>query len=181
MLGGEEGSSRPSPSAYAAMLNRDLCGRFGDSRYATMFYGEYDSTTRSLRYINAGHCPPILILSTGEVAVLRDGDLPIGLFSEMTYQELQITLSLGCAVVVYSDGLVDAQNSNGEEFGEERLLNCCRLLPKNATAESICTSLSQCISEWSAGREQVDDITILALAVKCTRQPTSPSLETRAS
>jgi HAMP domain-containing protein len=105
-----ESSARPSPSALAVMLNRDLCGRFGDNRYATMFYGKYDSSTRLLRYVNAGSCPPILISATGEVTVLRDGDLPIGLFSEMTYQELTITLSRGSAIIVYSDGLIDALN-----------------------------------------------------------------------
>jgi serine phosphatase RsbU (regulator of sigma subunit) len=161
----EQPSARPSPSALAAMLNRDLYGRFGDNRYATMFYGEYDTDTRLLRYVNAGHCPPILISATGEVTILRAGDLPVGLFSEMTYQELSITLTHGSAIVVYSDGLIDALNLQGEEFGEERLLSSCRLLPKGASAESICTLLSQHVAEWSAGAEQFDDTTVLVLTV----------------
>lgn len=164
MLGLEQTSARPPPSAFATILNRDLCGRFGDNRYATMFYGEYDSSTRSLRYINAGQCPPILI-SACEVTVLRDGDLPIGLFSETTYRELRLTLSRGCAIVVYSDGLIDAVNSKGEEFGEERLVSCCMEFPKEVSAESICMSLSQRISEWSVSAEPFDDTTILVLAV----------------
>ena len=165
MLGLEQTNARPSPSAFAAMLNRDLCGRFGDGRYTTLFYGEYDSSTRLLRYVNAGHCSPILISAIGDVTILRDGNLPIGLFPETAYQELRITLPRGCAIVVYSDGLIDALNIKGEEFGEERLASCCRLLPKEVSAESICTSLSQRISEWSAGAEQFDDMTILVLAV----------------
>jgi sigma-B regulation protein RsbU (phosphoserine phosphatase) len=165
MLAMEEPSARPSPSAFAAMLNRDLGNRFGDNRYATMFYGEYDTSTRTLRYINSGHCPPILISGTGEVTLLPEGDLPIGLFSETTYRELRITLSNASAIVIYSDGLIDALNSQNEEFGEERLVSCCKLLPKGASAESICTSLSHHVAEWSAGTEQFDDITILVLAV----------------
>jgi sigma-B regulation protein RsbU (phosphoserine phosphatase) len=165
MLVHEQPSARPSPSSLVALLNRDLCGRFGDNRYATMFYGEYDSRTRLLRYVNAGNCPPILISATGEVTVLRDGDLPIGLFSEMTYQELGIPLSRGSAIVVYSDGLVDALNLMAEEFGEERLVSCCKLLPKGPSAELICTFLSQRVAEWSEGAEQFDDTTILVLAV----------------
>ena len=161
----DQSSARPSPSAFAATLNRDLDHRFGDNRYATMFYGEYDSSKRTLRYVNAGHCSPILISPTGEVSLLADGDLPIGLFPEASYQEQRITLSRGSAIVVYSDGLIDALNSNGEEFGEERLVSSCRLLPKGASAESICISLSQRVSEWSAGAEQFDDTTILVLAV----------------
>ena len=165
MMVPEQPSARPSPSALAAMLNRDLYGRFGDNRYATMFYGEYDTSTRLLRYVNAGNCPPILISTTGEVTQLLDGDLPIGLFSEMTYQELGITLSRGSAIVVYSDGLIDALNLEGEEFGEERLVSYCKLLPKGASAAAICTLLSQRVAEWSAGAEQFDDTTLLVLAV----------------
>jgi serine phosphatase RsbU (regulator of sigma subunit) len=165
MLALDQPSARPSPSAFAALLNRDLCDRFGDNRYATMLYGEYDSSTQTLRYINAGHCPPVLISPGGGATVLPDGDLPIGLFPEMTYRELQVTLSSGSAIVAYSDGLIDARNSKGEEFGVERLVSCCRLMPKEVTAESICTSLSQRVSEWSAGAEQFDDTTILVLAV----------------
>lgn len=165
MLTLDQPSARPSPSAFAAMLNRDLCGRFGDNRYATMFYGEYDSASGLLRYINAGHCRPIFISETGEVTALSNGDLPIGLFIETTYQQRQLTLSRGCAIVVYSDGLVDALNSRGEEFGEERLVDYCRSLPKGATAQEICASVSQCTAEWSAAVEQFDDTTILVLRV----------------
>lgn len=130
-----------------------------------MFYGEYAARARLLRYVNAGNCPPILILPTGEVTVLRDGDLPIGLFSELTYHELEIPLSCGSVIVVYSDGLIDALNLQGREFGEERLVSCCKLLPKGKSAESICTFLSQRVAEWSAGAEQFDDTTLLVLTV----------------
>ena len=93
----------------------------------------------------------------------QGGDLPIGLFIDTTYRELQLTVSRGCAIVVYSDGLVDALNSRGKEFGEERLADHCRSLPMGATAQEICASLSLRIAEWSAGIEQFDDTTILVL------------------
>jgi serine phosphatase RsbU (regulator of sigma subunit) len=165
MLAPNQPTARPSPSSFAALLNHDLCGRFGDNRYATMFYGEYDSCSGLLRYVNAGHCRPIFISETGEVTALLNGDLPIGLFADALYQEFQLTVSKGCTVVVYSDGLIDALNSNGEEFGEERLVDRCRSLPKRATAQEICAHLSQYLAEWSAGVEQFDDTTILVLTV----------------
>jgi len=87
-------------------------------------------------------------------ARIVSGDLPIGLFSEITYREFQLEVSRGCAIVVYSDGLIDALNSEGEEFGEERLVDHCRSLPKGAKAQEICTHLSQCIAKWSTGVEQ---------------------------
>lgn len=163
MLTLDQPNARPSPSAFVAMLNRDLRGRFGDNRYATMFYGEYDSRCGCLRYVNAGHCRPILISETGEATALPGGDLPIGLFPDTTYEERAVRVSRGGTVIMYSDGLIDALNSDGEEFGEERLIEHCRSLPKGATAQTISASLSQCIAEWSAGVEQFDDTTILVL------------------
>jgi phosphoserine phosphatase RsbU/P len=104
-----------------------------------------------------------LISDTGEATALPGGDLPIGLFPDTTYEERSVRVSRGGTVIVYSDGLIDALNSNGEEFGEERLIEHCRSLPKGATAQTISASLSQCIAEWSAGVEQFDDTTILVL------------------
>jgi serine phosphatase RsbU (regulator of sigma subunit) len=166
MLTLDQPSARPSPSAFVAMLNRDLRGRFGDNRYATMFYGEYDSRSGWLRYVNAGHCRPILISEAGEATALPGGDLPIGLFPDTTYQELSVTLSRGSTVIVYSDGVIDALNSDGEEFGEERLIEYCRSLPKGTTAQAISASLTQCVAEWSSGVEQFDDTTILVLTAE---------------
>jgi serine phosphatase RsbU (regulator of sigma subunit) len=161
-----EPNRRLSPDAFVTGLNRDLRGRFGDNRYATMFYGEFDSATKILRYINAGHCPPILISEAGEATTLHGGDVPVGLLPDIEYQELQVTLSSGSSVVVYSDGVTDALNSHGEEFGEERIISCCTSLPKGASAEEICMLLSGSVVEWAAGVEQFDDTTILVLAVE---------------
>ena len=156
---------RPAPVALVGALNEELRGRFGDNRYATMFYGEFDARSKILRYVNAGHCPPILISGGGEPRILAGGDLPVGLFPEITYQELRVTLPKGSAVIVYTDGVTDALNSQGEAFGEERLMSVCKSLPKEAAAETICQLLSGKVSEWSAGVDQLDDITIVVLTV----------------
>jgi sigma-B regulation protein RsbU (phosphoserine phosphatase) len=161
----DETSSHPAPAAFVTALNRDLRGRFGNNRYATMFYGEFDCHSKVLRYVNAGHSPPILISATGEATKLPEGDVPVGLLPEVTYGELRVALSSGCAIVVYTDGVTDALNSQGEEFGEERLMTFCASLPKGANAEAICTLLSSEVSKWSAGVERFDDTTVLALCV----------------
>jgi serine phosphatase RsbU (regulator of sigma subunit) len=160
-----ENYPRPEPDAFVTTLNRDLQGRFGNNRYATMFYGEFDSESNVLRYINAGHCPPILISEAGEVTKLTGGDLPVALFPQVRYQELRVTVSKGCALVVYTDGVTDALNSKGEEFGEKRLLDCCTSLPKRANAQTISMLLSRKVVEWATGVEQFDDTTILVLSV----------------
>jgi serine phosphatase RsbU (regulator of sigma subunit) len=163
LLGGTNG--RPAPDAFVTALNRDIRGRFGDNRYATMFYGEFDSHSGILRYVSAGHCSPIFISEAGKATTLLEGDLPVGLFPDVAYQEHRVILSRGCAIVVYTDGVTDALNSHGESFGEERIRRCLRSLPKGANAETICAQLAGKVNEWAAGVEQFDDTTILVLSV----------------
>lgn len=161
-----ENNSRPSPAAFIEALNRDLHGRFGNSRYATLFYGEYDCRTGVMRYINAGHCPPILVSRSHEVSAFSQGDLPVGLFPETRYQEFEISLAAGSSILIYTDGVTDALNSNGEAFGESRLLASCRQLHPDAEARAIVESTADRVIEWSAGVERTDDITIVALTIE---------------
>ena len=165
LLFAREAERQPDPAAFIDGLNQDLKGRFGNSRYATMFYGELDSQSKVLRYINAGHCPPILITETGEVRTLSDGDLPVGLFPHISYQERHPDLSKGGAVIVYTDGVTDALNSEGLEFGDTSLIACCNSLPKGADAPTIGRLLSEKIAQWTVGAEQFDDTTMIVLSV----------------
>lgn len=157
-------TTRASPDIFATSLNRDLQGRFGANRYVTMFYGQFDSDSKKLRYVNAGHSPPILISETREPVKLTEGDPPIGLLPDIKYQELTLTLSKGSALLIYTDGVTDALNSNGEDFGEQRLLAWCKSVPKGLNARAMCDLLSRTITEWSDGVEQFDDITVLVLS-----------------
>ena len=166
LLTDHEHSGRPAPAAFASTLNTEFRGRFGNNRYATMFYGEFDVRRAVLRYINAGHCPPILIPGTGEPLRLTNGNVPIGLFPEIAYQELRVSLPNDCAIVVYTDGVTDALNSQGEQFGEERLISGCASLPRGADAQTICDVLSSNVGAWTAGVPQFDDTTILVLSIQ---------------
>jgi serine phosphatase RsbU (regulator of sigma subunit) len=161
----DDANVRPAPDAFVAALNRDISGRFGDNRYATLFYGEFDSETQILRYVNAGHTPPIIISAEGEVTRLSDGDLPVGMFPDATFQERRVKVRAGSAIVVYTDGVSDALNSEGEEFGEDRITQCLSSLPKSIDAEGICKHLAGKVAEWAAGVNRYDDTTILCLSV----------------
>jgi serine phosphatase RsbU (regulator of sigma subunit) len=156
---------RPAPDAFVAALNRDISGRFGDNRYATLFYGEFDSRTQILRYVNAGHTAPIFISAKGEVTKLSGGDLPVGMFPDATFQERRVKLPAGSSIVVYTDGVSDALNLEGEEFGEERIMRCLASLPKPIDAEGICVYLAGKVAEWANGLDRSDDTTILVLSV----------------
>ena len=160
----DSGSLPPAPDAFVAALNRDISGRFGDNRYATLFYGEFNSQTQILRYVNAGHTAPIFISAKGEVTKLSGGDLPVGMFPDATFQERRVKLTAGSSIVVYTDGVSDALNSEGEEFGEERIIRCLTSLPRSIDAEGICKRLAEQVAEWAAGADRFDDTTIMALS-----------------
>jgi sigma-B regulation protein RsbU (phosphoserine phosphatase) len=160
----DDANVRPAPGAFVTALNRDMSGRFGDNRYATLFYCEYDSRTQILRYVNAGHPAPLLVSAHGEVTRLSGGDLPVGMFPEATFQEHRVIVQPGCSIVAYTDGVSDALNLEGVEFGAERIMRCVTSLPKSIDAEGICKHLAQQVDEWAAGADRSDDATILALS-----------------
>jgi sigma-B regulation protein RsbU (phosphoserine phosphatase) len=161
----DDANVRPAPDAFVAALNRDMSGRFGDTRYATLFYGEFDSQTQILRYVNAGNTPPLFISAEGEVSRLAGGDLPVGMFPDAAFQERQVVVPAGCSIVVYTDGVTDALNSEGEEFGEARVMRCLSSVPGRMDAEGLCKHLAGQVAEWAADADRFDDTTILALSV----------------
>jgi len=153
------------PDEFVEALNQELTGRFGDNRYATLFWGEYDAGTRKLQYINAGNPSPILIRSSGEVERLESDGFPIGMFGSAKYLPKELCLATGARLIVFSDGLTDALNIHGEEFGEERLIQCCQRIGAGAGANDITEVLTRASVEWSAGVEQFDDTTLVVMAV----------------
>ena len=87
------------------------------------------------------------------------------MFPGATFQERRVMVPGGCSIVVYTDGVSDALNSEGEEFGEDRIMRCLASLPRPIDAEGICKHLAAKVAEWAAGADRFDDTTILALSV----------------
>ena len=103
--------------------------------------------------------------------MLPDGDLPVGLLPNVRYQEFEVDLAKGGVIIVYTDGVTDALNSEGEEFGEARLIECCNSLPEGADAQTIGRLLTDGVKRWTAEVEQFDDTTMIVLSVeKCQPQ-----------
>ena len=117
-------TSTDSPAALMAHINRTLIRRAIQSRFVTVMYGVLAPDGR-LTYSNAGHNPPILVGRSG-VRRLETGGLILGLFPHATYEEETLQLEDGDTLVVFSDGVTEALNAAGDEFGEERLLPCIR-------------------------------------------------------
>src|SRR4029077_12266759 len=91
-------------------------------RYATVFYGVFDSAMRTLRYVNAGHNPPVVLRDDGSVRWLEPSGAPVGMFPESDYQESRVRLNPGDLVIAHTDGVLEATNPAGDEWGVEGLL-----------------------------------------------------------
>ena len=153
------------PTHFVEILNQQLAGRFGDNRYASLFWAEYDAQAAALTYVNAGHPSPILTHSTGEIERLDSGGVPIGMFAKARYAASKLSIRPGSRLVIFSDGLTDAQNVAGEEFGDERLVDCCRTIASGIDAKGAADRVMQAVGEWSVGAEQFDDTTVVVVDV----------------
>jgi serine phosphatase RsbU (regulator of sigma subunit) len=159
-----DGPAAP-PIHFVEILNQQLAGRFGDNRYATLFWAEYDAHSSVLTYVNAGHPSPILRYATGEIERLNSVGVPIGMFENTRYSATTLHMRPGSRLVIFTDGLTDAENAAEEEFGDERLIECCSTIAAGMDANGVADRLMQAVAEWSGGRERFDDTTVVVLRV----------------
>jgi sigma-B regulation protein RsbU (phosphoserine phosphatase) len=147
----------------AEALNRYACGNSqGGLRFTTAFLAEYNSATRVLSYVNAGHNNPIFRRSSGTIDRLIAGGVPLGIQPESRFESGSIILSPGDWLVIFTDGLVEAENQFAQEYGEERLLN---VLHANAVLDPQ-PMLQRMITEvnnYVGFTPQHDDITCLLI------------------
>jgi len=153
----------PLPVQVVALVNHELSRHYGSGRYATMFFAEYDTGDRTLRYVNAGHNAPLLVCPGNESVVeLTAGGPPVGLFEDAAYDVGTVTLPETATVLIYTDGVIEARNASDEEFGLARLINV--LATKHDTADGLLAAVMDAVRGWTRDREQGDDITLVALA-----------------
>jgi sigma-B regulation protein RsbU (phosphoserine phosphatase) len=140
-------------------MNRYCCAHSLEGRrFTTAFFAEYDPTTRSLSYVRAGHTEPFLLRASGQFARLDDGDLPLGIDSNVPYLSTAITLEAGDLLLIYSDGLVEAVNEHEEEFGEQRVIDLLKTSHRE-TAEETLGRLLTSVYAFTGQRRQYDDLT----------------------
>ncbi|MBP1623635.1 MAG: serine phosphatase [Acidobacteria bacterium] len=151
-------------STIVSNLNQNLTKRGTGNRFVTSFFGILDSEG-NCTYVNAGHNPPILLHPDGTMKELTEGGMVLGLFAGKEYQSDTIKLQPDDHLVLFTDGVLEALNSSGEEFGEERL---CALLKANArsTAPEILARVRDSVLAFAANVPQHDDITIMVLGFR---------------
>ena len=145
-------------------VNKYLSDRTTEGRYATVFYGVLDRTGR-FEYVNAGHVPALMCRQSGGVQELGSLNFPIGMFDGAEYQSASAKLDPGDFLVIYSDGVSDAVNREGELFEEARLR---RIIgeSKGEMAQELATAIWEGVKTFTAGAPQSDDITVLVVQYK---------------
>jgi sigma-B regulation protein RsbU (phosphoserine phosphatase) len=135
-------------------------------RYATLFYGVFDNVTRALRYINAGHNPPVVLRRDGWVEWLESSGAPVGMFPDSIYEEKLVEIEAGDLVIAYTDGVIEATNQSGEDWGVEGLLRATAdlALRRAKRAEDLICWIFDSMDDFSGGR-QLDDATVVVLRV----------------
>jgi len=152
-----------SAAALITSVNEGLIRRSLQSRFATCVYGTLAVDGR-LTYCNAGHNPPLLIARDG-IRRLETGGLILGVFPQATYDQETLTLEPGDLLVIFSDGVTEAFNTTGEQFGEERLRTCLDANRECSPAELLKRLLSA-VRSFASGAPQYDDVTALVLRYK---------------
>ena len=151
-------------AAVLGAVNRQVHASSLADRYATLFYGVFDGGTRTLRHVNAGHNPPMVIRGDQPITWLETGGPPVGMFPNFTYEESVVQLDPGDLVLAYTDGVVEAVNPAGEEWGVEGLRRAATE-SKAHNADDMVEAIFASMDEFSRGR-QTDDATVIVLRVR---------------
>jgi sigma-B regulation protein RsbU (phosphoserine phosphatase) len=152
------------PATLLKVVNRQAYSSLPEDRYTTLFYGVFDGAVRTLRYVNAGHNPPVVVRRDGSIDWLEAGGPPVGMFPDSTYEEKVVRLEPGDFVIAYTDGVIEATNPSGEVWGVQGLLRAATAwAPKrNEDAEDLVRLIFNSMDDFSR-RYQSDDVTLAVL------------------
>lgn len=152
--------------AIAARTNRLIYESVGESRYATLFYGVLDVPLRRIVYINAGHAPPILARSSGEIEMIHAGGLPVGLFPAPRYFEQHLQFEVGDLLCLYTDGVTESADRSGDLFGRRRLADLLlRERTRGAPAAEITDRILRAARRFRGGAPDDDTTAVILRAL----------------
>ena len=149
-----------------ARMNQYACSNSQNGRrFTTAFLAEYDPASRTLIYVNAGHNPPILRRQSGALERLDAGGIPLGILETAPYAAGSVVLQNGDWLVIFTDGVVEAENNRGDEYGEQRLLFVVHTSANLAPSQML-RNLSEDLDRFVAGAPQHDDVTCMLVKVE---------------
>jgi serine phosphatase RsbU (regulator of sigma subunit) len=152
-----------APAECIGRVNEALCRENPVDMFVTAFYGEFDEASGIVQFVNAGHCEPIVLRADGTAGLLkRAGNPPLGVMAGRKFVESGATLAPGDMLFLYTDGVTEAANREGEMFRVPRLLDTVRGLAGRSPQE-LMLSVIEGVESFSAGALQADDITCLVV------------------
>jgi len=160
---------RLEPADLMARLNVQVCRQSPGNRFITIFYAVLDLSSGELTYVNAGHTPPLLLRTNGEVERLQSGGVALGMFERSQFEAGRIRLQPDDLLAIYSDGITEAENPKGEPFDEQGLETVLTSERRNNVA-ATCAAVVRAVERHTADTRLADDLTLLLL-----RRSTVPS------
>ncbi|HEV8589925.1 MAG TPA: GAF domain-containing SpoIIE family protein phosphatase [Pyrinomonadaceae bacterium] len=151
-----------APHISMSKVNYLLWESIERNQFVTAFYGILDATNRTLAYSNAGHNPPILIDTDGKAHFEERGGVPLGMFRDSRYYEYYATIDAGQIFILYTDGVTEATNPAGEEYGRDRLADAV-LRARELPAREIIDSIHRDLMSWTDGQGATDDVTFFVV------------------
>ena len=151
-------------AALLKIVNQQAYNSSSTDRYATLFYGVFDSSARILRYVNAGHNPPVVIRRDGSMDYLEMGGAPVGLFADSEYGQGSAQIETGDLVIAFTDGLIEATNEDGKEWGVQGLLKAAVSARCSQDARNLVNLSFNSMDDFSKGH-QTDDATLAVVRV----------------
>lgn len=155
-------TTRLSGCEVVSEINQYIYDNTPPNKYVTFFYSELDARTHQLTYINAGHNSPLLVRTSGEVTRLDVGGFPVGITPDCEYREGWVQMEPGDVLVIYSDGVTESQNEEGDEFDEARLIEVVRR-HRDRTAAGIRDRIDEALTRFVGQAKAVDDLTMVIL------------------
>lgn len=152
-----------SPSELCTRVNQALCDSTAPGAYVTMFYGVIDRAANRLAYENAGHCLPLLVRAGGSVEFPASFSGVVGLFSHWLYQNQEIQVGSGDTLLLLTDGVLEADNRRGEEFGYQRLISLV-MSGRTQTAGELGRQILSEVSRFSGTLR--DDASLIVLRLR---------------
>jgi serine phosphatase RsbU (regulator of sigma subunit) len=155
-----ENPEQPATALHAA--NKRILLDSRSSMFVTVFYGILDPASGTLTYCNAGHNPPYLLRDCAEPQPLRNTGIPLGIGHDATWKAETVALEPCDILVLYTDGVSEAQNGNEEQFEVERLLDAARS-SRERTAEAVQVAILTAVDRFVGDAAQFDDLTVVVV------------------
>ncbi len=158
-LVGARVATTSKPDAIVAGVNRDVCLRESTVPLASLFLAKLDTQTGLLNYCSAGHPPALLLRANGELELLSEGGLLLGVMAGAPYASGWVKLHHGDVLMIYSDGITDSEDCGGEAFGDARLETQLRRA-QGGPADSVLFSVLGAVQDFAAACPLVDDMSV---------------------